>query len=315
MSARRLVSLALVALVAGACGGSGSNASPVGPSSTAMVTSSTTTTTTVPVETGSVEIGPADRRAQLVAPDEVTVPAPLLVLLHGYTSDAAQQDAYLGVTAQAASRGLYVLLPNGTTAPGGERFWDASPACCNFTGSTVDDVGYLGALIDEAIEARPIDPERVFLFGHSNGGFMSYRMACERAEQIAGIAVLAGADLPEVDDCEPSEPVSVLHLHGTDDELVLYDGGQFAAAPFPGALESVTRWAERIGCDAEPVARDSLDLEAGIDGAETVVTRFVACDDGSAVQLDSIEGGRHVPRLDPVQVGVHVLDWLLDQAR
>jgi polyhydroxybutyrate depolymerase len=274
----------------------------------------TTTSTVVEPETGSTELGPADRPARLVAPDEVTAPAPLLVLLHGYGADAAGQDAYLGVTEQAASRGLYVLLPDGTMSDSGKRFWDSEGACCNFSSTPVDDVAYLSGLIDEALAERPIDPDRVYLFGHSNGGFMSYRMACDAADRIAAVAVLAGSDAPEADDCAPSEPVSVLHLHGTDDRVIEYAGGTITTT-FPGALETIDRWVERDGCDEDGVERPALDLDTGIAGDETTVVVHEGCADGALVQLDTLQGGGHVPSLSREAVGTQVLDWLLARAR
>ncbi|MEO6318932.1 MAG: PHB depolymerase family esterase [Acidimicrobiales bacterium] len=307
MTGARLAGIALtLALVAG-CGGGSDDASPT------TTTSVASTTSTRPVEVGSTELGPEDRPASLVAPDEVTAPAPLLLLVHGYSSDAAQQDAYLGVTEQARSRGLYVLLPDGTGEPSGKRFWDAGPACCNFTGTPVDDVAYLQGLIEEAIEARPIDPNRIYVFGHSNGGFMTYRLACELADQLTAVAVLAGADQPNDGDCRPSRPVSVLHLHGTDDGVISYDGGRITA-PYPGAVETVVRWAARGRCDAEPVQGEPLDLVPDIEGAETRVTAFDGCAPGIAVQLDTIDGGGHVPRIDQSRVGGDILDWLLARA-
>jgi len=300
----RLAGAALtLALVAG-CGAGSDEATPT------TTTSVATTTSTRPAEVGSIEIGPEDRPASLVAPDEVTTPAPLLLLLHGYSSNAAQQDAYLGFTEQARSRGLYVLLPDGTEEPSGKRFWDAGPACCNFTGTPVDDVAYLGGLIEEAIEARPIDPDRIYVFGHSNGGFMAYRLACELANGLTAVAVLAGADPPDDGDCGPSRPVSVLHLHGTDDGTISYDGGRITA-PYPGAVETVVRWAARGGCEAEPVLGEPLDLVPDIAGAETRVAAFDGCAPGIAVQLDTIDGGGHVPQIDQSKVGTDVIDWLL----
>lgn len=299
------VALAAALLAMAACASSSGDRAPS--------TTSTTDSSALPVATGATELGPDERRANLVAPDDVAAPAPLLLLLHGYTSTAAAQDAYLGVTEQAASRGLYVLLPDGTRNGQGERFWDATPACCNFTGTPVDDVGYLRDLVHQAIEEHTIDPNRVYVFGHSNGGFMAYRLACELADEIAAIAVLAGSDLITDDACEPSRPVSVLHLHGTDDGVIAYNGGR-TYAPYPGAVEVVARWARRASCD-EPVVGKALDLDVGLDGAETQVTAYEGCDDGIAVQLDTIEGGRHLPDLDHERVGVDVLDWLLDRTR
>lgn len=305
----RPVGILLVAALAGACA-STSTAGPATPTTTASTTTASTTTT-VAVETGSTDIGRPDRPARLVAPEEVTAPAPLLIVLHGYTSTGAQHDSYFSATQQAASRGLYVLLPDGTSEPEtGKQFWDASPACCNFTGTPVDDVAYLSGLIDEAIATRPIDPERIYVIGHSNGGFMAYRLACDIAEKVTAIAVLSGSDQPTEADCTPSRPVSVLHMHGTADGTIGFGGGQITAS-FPGAVETMARWAKRDGCDATPTVGPAIDLDAGIPGAETRVSIYGGCEAGIDVQLDTIEGGAHSPTLVPESVGTDVFDWLL----
>lgn len=271
-----------------------------------------------------MELGPADRPAQLVAPDEVTAPAPLVVLLPGYGVWADIEDRYLGVTEQAASRGLYVLLPSGTKDLSGKPFWDANAACCNFTGPPVDDVGYLSDLIDEALAKRPIDPARVYLFGHSNGAFMSYRFACEMADKVTAIAVLAAGETKPAEACAPSRPVSVLHLHGTEDEWSAYGGGNAmdsSRQPLPGpifvtgAVETVRRWAARDGCDTTLITGTPVDFVENLDGAETVVAAYGGCAAGTDVQLDTIEGGTHVPLVIHDSVGRFVLDWLLAHQR
>ena len=314
MLRRAAALVALVSLVAACTDRDGDD---TGAPTTEVGTTATTVTSaaTVAGPTGSVTLGPGGRPAELVAPPDVVAPAPLVVLLHGYTATGATQDAYLGITEQAASRGLYVLLPDGTIDQRGNRFWDATGACCNFTGTSVDDVGYLRSLIEEAIEERPIDPARVYVLGHSNGGFMAYRLACEVPELVTAIAVLAGSDVEGDEDCVPDgPPVSVLHLHGDADQVIPYEGGR-TTAPFPGAVAVVARWAARAGCGPEPVDGGRLDLDRAVDGAETVVHAYGGCGRGLAVQLDTLEGSVHTPPLEHEKVGTEVLDWLLARTR
>jgi len=259
-------------------------------------------------------LGPADRPAELVVPsahDGVT-PLPAILLLHGYSASGAAQDLYFGLSRAARREGFYVVIPDGTVDGSGNRFWNATPACCDFGGTGVDDVAYLTGLLDELEAAVPVADGQLYLMGHSNGGFMSYRMACERASRVAAIVSLAGSDFANDDDCAPSEPVSVLQIHGDADPTILY-GGEPAGA-YPSAPDVVARWAERAGCDTgAPVDGEPLDLESGIAGAETAVTRYEAgC--AADAELWTIEGGGHIPALTR-DFTPTVLSWMRDHAR
>ena len=178
-------------------------------------------------------LGPADRPARLIAPPEHdgVTELPIVFLLHGYGASATVQDAYFMASAEARRSGYYLVLPDGTMDASGRRFWNATPACCDFAPTGVDDVAYLTGLLDEAVAALPIDEDRVYFIGHSNGGFMSYRMACELSDRIAAIVSLAGSDFIGDMDCVPTQPVSVLQVHGDMDETIGYAG----TAGYPSA--------------------------------------------------------------------------------
>ena len=239
------------------------------------------------------------------------VPTPLILLLHGYGASGAQQEAYMQFTPLSDGLGFLYAYPDGTRDANGYRFWNATDACCDFFSNGVDDSGYLRDLI-EAVKAQAnVDDRRVHLIGHSNGGFMSYRMACDHADVIASIASLAGATFLDPNACLPLAPVHVLQIHGTADTTVQYDGGCFYGSYcYPGAVETVERWAAYDGCAlvAEPGA--ALDLDAGLPGAETQVTRYASeCERGGSAELWTIVGGSHIPLLSDDFSGL-VIDFL-----
>ena len=226
-------------------------------------------------------------------------PTPLVVLLHGYTATAAEQDAYFHLSDLAQQRTFLLALPDGTVDSTGQHFWNATDACCAFGNSMVDDVAYLTAVIHDMQARFSVDPKRIFLVGHSNGAFMSHRMACERADLIAGIVSLAGAVWADTARCNPAGPVNVLQVHGTLDAVIAYGGGTALAGqpPFPGAETTVATWAAKNQCTASmrtSIGGD-LDLVTDLPFAETQREGFMGCPRGAAAELWRIRGGSHVP--------------------
>jgi len=139
-----------------------------------------------------------------------TVAAPLLLLLHGYSDDRYYTENLLKLRREASDRGFIYVIPNAIKNSVGERFWRATEACCDFLDMGWDDSKYLINLIDEVSFKFAVDQDRIFIAGHSNGGFMAHRMACEHASRIAGIVAYAGLNYKEKSFCKPSEPVNIL---------------------------------------------------------------------------------------------------------
>lgn len=247
---------------------------------------------------------------QIPASYDPASPAPLLILLHGYGASGALQEAYFRLGDEAGARGVVYAYPDGTTDQMGSAFWNATDACCDFYGTDVDDSAYLIGLVDEIASHLSIDPKRVYFVGHSNGAFMSYRMACDHSSRIAAIVGLAGAMPLDAGACDASEPVSVLAIHGTADDTVPYDGGQLLTDDIPSATETVGDWAAIDGCGATAVAGTPFDFEPTIDGDETTPSSFPQCTAGAEVTLWTIEGGGHIPAL-PGSFSSMVFDFLL----
>lgn len=252
-----------------------------------------------------------DRPARVVSPEayDGVTPTPLLILLHGYTATADLQDFYFQLSARVDEDDFLLLLPDGTVDSSGNTFWNARPD----SWETVDDVGYLMGLVDEMTELWQVDPARVYFLGHSNGGYMSYRMACEHPDRIAGVLNFAGLS-PYSDEtlCTPAMPVSMLHVHGTEDDSVPY-------APQDGRLGAVQvaeLWAERAGCDVTaPEDGGALDLVNALPGEETVVQDWRSgCPDGVDVSLWTIEAGGHLPYFND-NWNSGIVAWMLEHTR
>lgn len=234
-------------------------------------------------------------------------PAPLLILLHGYSSTGGGHDQYFHLGPAAMQRGFLYAYPDGTRDTSGNQFWSATDACCDFDRSGVNDVAYLDGVISAIEAALSVDPKRIDLIGHSNGGFMSYRMACTHADRIAAIVSLAGATFANPADCGPSEPVAVLQIHGTADDTIAFKGGTLQAgsgppmSSYPGAEQTVSTWARYDGCGDPVVVDQRVDVDADIsvagNPAEATVKRWTGCQPGGAVELWTVPNGNHVPNI------------------
>ncbi len=254
-----------------------------------------------------------DRPASLVIPggvgDDDSIP--LIVAMHGYTSNASQLDSYFGLSERVQEHGFALLLPNGLVDDEGDTFWEATDWCCGFNEpDEVDDVEYLSGLVEEA--RQHVDVSRVIAFGHSNGGFMAYRLACDEAAGVSTVVSLAGTSYLDPSKCKAERPVSVLHIHGDADEVVGWAGGMAkSGVGYSGAEEEVSRWVARAGCVPEAAEmQDPVDLDGSLDGAETLRTRYrEGCAEGVTVELWQIEGGLHSPRFSPA-LAEPVLGWL-----
>ena len=328
---RRLVALAASVGLA-ACSGGG-NPSAITPSSSSEATGSVSSPS-VPSASASTEHASASVGAnELVVggtrpltvhlpAGDVSEPAPLLIVLHGYGSTGREHENYFRFGPVAARRGLVYATPDGTVDSQGNHFWNATDACCDFDGTGVDDAEYLTGLIEEISARASVDPKRVYFVGHSNGGFMSYRMACEHADLVAGIVSLAGATFATRTDCQPSEPVAILEIHGTADDTVRFDGGKLSDIgapgqlnPYPGATTTVATWAMYDGCAAKLVrSTTTVDVDAvnfGPSGpAEATVDSATGCDPGGHVELWTIPHGGHGPNLSAT-LADSVIDFLL----
>lgn len=228
-------------------------------------------------------------------------PLPLVVFLHGYGWGGGVEEATLiGLPADSDRAGYLLAMPDGTPDLIGQKFWNATDACCSMFAAqpAPDDVKYLRALILHARAHNNVDPKRVYMTGHSNGAFMTHRYACDRGADLAAIAPLAGMMWSDPAKCAGSTHVSVVQTHANTDELIQFGGGTvpLGSAPFPSAMATVTTWAQKNGCTGALAAGGTaLDVDTAIAGAETTRQAFGGCPSDGDVELWTITGGQHDP--------------------
>ena len=261
-----------------------------------------------------------NRSATLMMPGghDYSRPLPLVVSLHGHGSSGFWGAWYLDLFDSVLDNEHLLLYPNGTMNPIGNRFWNATPACCNYWDQDVDDVGWLMGLVDMAIENYGADPEGVVFVGHSNGGFMSHRLVCEQGDSIRGIVSFAGSTFDEFDDsCADTGRPNILQVHGTYDWVIYYDGGYdhdfFDGEEnyYPGAESTVESWANRSGCDSDYTQTGHLDLVTPSGTNDTDMLEHLNCSDGNRVALWRINEGSHAPVFRDGQFPNTTVPWAL----
>ncbi|PWH84972.1 T9SS type A sorting domain-containing protein [Brumimicrobium oceani] len=177
---------------------------------------------------------------------------PLLLNLHGYGSSMLEQIFYGEFRDIADTANFIMAVPNGTLDPTGERYWNF------FVPAGADDLGFLSDLIDEISTNYEINTNRVYSTGMSNGGFMSYYLACNLSDKITAIASVTGTmDASQLAGCTPTKPVPTMSIHGTDDAVVPYNGNiTFASVP-----NVVDHWVAQTNTNTSPVVTQLPDID------------------------------------------------------
>jgi len=180
--------------------------------------------------------------------------SPVLVVLHAYgTGSDVLVRAHALRRLAVVRRDWILVVPEGTPDLDGHVSWNASAACCGARKDAPDDVGYLHAVLEDLRRRIAVDPARVFAIGESNGGFMAHRWACSGTGDVRAIVSISGA-APGPDDppCAAKVAVSVLEIHGDQDEVFRYQGGRSGRGRYPSTAESVAIWRRLDDCDPLP---------------------------------------------------------------
>jgi len=237
---------------------------------------------------------------------------PLVLLLHGFGGTPASVLRILSYENFAQENNVILAAPKGTIHPGLEllglgsfTFWNAAPHAAGFEwlfGPAVDDAAYLSNLINQLSADYTVNPRRIYVVGHSNGGGMAYRMACEAGDKVAAVISVSGPSWNDPGFCVPSVPVSALGFYGTGDTTTSFGGGlnlpPFEQSRYPSALASIGNWANYNQCQGDLVTDpDSVELDASVPGKETTISRYDSCANGVHVELWISHGGEHSPDL------------------
>lgn len=188
-------------------------------------------------------------------------PASLVVALHGGGGNMNIQanDEYYKLISQSDKTGSILVFPNGFSRLPRGKFatWNAGTCCASARDNKSDDVGFIREVVKKVSNDNNIDKDKVFAIGMSNGGMMSYRLACEASDVFKAIAAVAGTD--NTINCSPKKPVSILHIHALDDDHVLFNGGlgpkaisKKAETSFNSVDVTISKWIKFNQCSKQP---------------------------------------------------------------
>lgn len=211
------------------------------------------------------------------------VAVPMLIGLHGTSSNGSQFAQYRDFRPIADTANFVVVHPDGSSLFG-ISFWNYG----NVFGSTVDDVGFIEALIDTISAQYSVNTNRIYCTGMSNGAFMSYTLACE-TDRFAAIAGVTGSmAVSTFNNCVPVRPTPAMHIHGTDDSVNPYMGTSTMKP-----IEEVVRfWVDQNNCDAIPAVFPVVDLNTS-DGATAEQYVYTNGVNGHTVEHFKVINGEH----------------------
>jgi polyhydroxybutyrate depolymerase len=211
----------------------------------------------------------------------------LVIALHGGGGDALQFESTSKLTDKANESNFIIVYPNGVKSTGilGAQTWNAGKCCDYARDNNINDVKFISEVIDELLNHYKINPKRVYATGHSNGGMLSYRLACEIPAKITAIAP-NGCTMVVKQPCSPSRAVPVLHMHSVLDTRVPYQGGVGVTGVYFSPIDSVLNvWS--ISSDCKTIAQVLQDDD------DFKFTKWSSCNDDVAVEYYLTQDGGH----------------------
>jgi len=201
--------------------------------------------------------------------------APLVFAFHGAGSEPSDMELSAGLKELADTSGFLLVYPLGLGLT-----WNAGTCCDYAVQQNIDDVAFVRQILTDLETVTKIDPKRIYATGFSNGAAMVYRLACEMSDTFAAVAPVAGSLL--IESCQPSQPVSLIDVHGLKDLSAPYEGG--GGLDLPPMQELIKNWAQLDDCtDSPKVEKEKIFTH----------TAYASCNAGTAVEHYAIEEGGH----------------------
>lgn len=215
-------------------------------------------------------------------------PWPLVFNLHGAGSNAQAQMTFSGMNAVADTAHFLIAYPTGISNRQGQPGWNEPKLS-----ALQDDVQFVSDMIDQISSEYMVDPARVYATGMSNGGGMSFTLACSLSDRLAAIASVS-APGTLIEECQPGRSIPIMYIHGTADVIVPFQGGPSPVVPitFPPARDRVQFWLDNNGCTGEPVITEFEDINTA-DSSTVTLEKYSDCDNSTEVFFYVIDNGGH----------------------
>ena len=284
-----IAAMALIALLLGAeaCGQAPSTTATTAPLASPVPTQTAIPSTLQPVDAQrTVTVNGIERTYLLHIPAALTNESsvPLVFVFHGLGEAANLIQQASGMNEVADANAFIVVYPNGS-GPSSAQSWNAGKCCGYALQNNVDETEFVRQIIADLGTVVKIDPKRIYASGFSNGGLLSYRLACDMSDTFAAVAPVAGVML--YDQCQPKQPVALIDFHGMSDNIVPFGGGGIVPdfnQPFPPVMDSISAWTKFDGCAGLPQTEET-NIYAH--------TAFTSCQKNTAVELYAVKGIGH----------------------
>jgi polyhydroxybutyrate depolymerase len=243
-----------------------------------------------------IQSGALTRSYLLHVPKQLTHPAPLVIVMHGYTGSADSIMSYSGMNEVADEEGFVVVYPQGTVDQQGNAFFNVGYEF--HADASVDDLQFIRDLVAHLQDELTLNPDKVFATGMSNGADMSYLLACQASDIFRAVAPIAGVMMKETfDTCSPSRPLPLFEVHGTNDEVSLFNGDMENSGgwgPYPDLPATIAFWVELNGLTLKQSS--NLPNSAANDTSHIVFDRYWSeTQDNEVWFYRVVDGGHHWP--------------------
>jgi polyhydroxybutyrate depolymerase len=270
--------------------------------------------TTVKAQAFTVAVFPNKRQFQVDVPADYSAKSsyPLIIALPGYQQSSEKFEAHWKFSTLVDQLNFIYVVADGTLDKYKNQFWNGA-GCCDSDQVKTNDDSYIISIIASIQQQYQIDPSRIYLLGHSNGGFMVNELACNHAKLFAAVVDYAGGNYPDLNKCQPNSALNYLEVWGSKDET--FYGNHELGRKILGAVPLVQFWGQQNKCVGQPTKTEiKADYDLMASQKEVVKLTFQGCANQVDTQLWEVVGSNHLPT-PTEQLRLDLINFLLEHQK